>query len=134
MAEKLIIDPQNVLLVTDWINDRLLVINGEHGYLNGSYDPPSRLFYIGDLFVTPKVRRQGMGKRLLEAARQEAVKKGARLIASVITKREQLDAMTSVFGEESIEVKQLGQYENPNPDASDLPTSQTSAVLSYKID
>lgn len=83
------------------------------------FDPNTRWFGIANFDVEKEHRRRGIGKTLLREALNFANDLDARLIHAAIISREYLDAMTQVFGEETINVAELGGYEDdPQPNKS----------------
>lgn len=128
------IDPNNLALKTEWAGERLFVISSELGYLAGSFDPPTGYFYISDLEVRPvKARGHGVGKKLLEASKEEARRAGAKYMWAIIMSREALDAMTSVFGDESVRVDRVGEYADPTTGEPVPPEKATHASLFYEL-
>ena len=94
-------------------------LDNQLGHLQATFDPFTDIFDI-EWFQT-LVPRQGLGKLLLRKALDLATEANAELIMGSIVKRQSLDSVRSVFGEDSISVKRLGDYDQRN----------TSAVLYY---
>lgn len=86
-------------------------------YLQADFDTTSGEFRIHWLNVDEQKRGRGIGKRLLELARQEAQTNNAKYVLSDIATRECLDAMTTVFGAEHITVAVPGEYGQVATDA-----------------
>lgn len=78
------------------------------GHINGSYN--KQIFTIHNFEVEPQMRRRGLGKALLTAAKVEAEKLQAKGVHATIVSREAYDAAKSVFGEDALIVNSLGNY------------------------
>ena len=90
-------------------------------YLRADLMLHSREFRIE--YFKAEIPNQGMGKRLLRAALEEAQKTSATCVKATIVTRESLVAMQRVFGEDAISVRKLGDFGGNN----------TRAYLAYPL-
>ena len=108
----------------------LYTISTDGGNIDAAYREIGELYTIANFDVLSDRRRRGVGKELLRASQAHARELGAKVIFAAIISRECLDAMNTVFGEESIRVSILGTYAPEGKDYGDIPTS---AVLHAKL-
>ncbi len=99
------------------------------GKIDAVYHTDEMRYTIANFDVDSDKRRQGIGKHLLKASQEHARELGAKVIFSAIISRECLDAMTRVFGEESVLVAEVGEY--ASNDGSESPATTTAAILHY---
>lgn len=91
----------------------------------------TRYYTINDLDVERAYRRQGLGKLLAGLALEHARELKADIVMAGIISRECLDVMTDVFGADSVDVRNSGDYAPPGRDENfDYPTS---AALFYDL-
>lgn len=81
-----------------------------YGYLSSLYTPEDGRYLIDDIEVERRERSQGIGKLLLRHAEQHAQILQSRVIVATIISRECIDAMSTVFGTEHVEVRDAGEY------------------------
>lgn len=100
------------------------------GHVTCVYREKIGQYTIAEIEVEEKYRRQGMGKMLLRSSLEHAKQIKASYLVSFIISRECLDAMTSVFGVENVQITQAGRY------GDDVVTEEdaTSAMLYYELD
>lgn len=91
----------------------------------------NRFYSISDLQVDGAARRKGIGGNLTHTALQHAKQIGADAVMAAITSRECFDVMIRVFGEEAVEVYELGDYAPEGRDSH--PTDVTMASLWYDL-
>ena len=72
--------------------------------------PDSRIYSIFMLLAEPDARKHDLGKRLLHLAWDHALQLEATTMLASIISRECLEAMTSVFGEEHLDVRLKGSF------------------------
>lgn len=105
-------------------------LKNPYGYLISHYTPEDGRYDLIDLEVERRQRGRGIGKLLLREADVHARMLQARVMTASIISRECLDAMTSVYGEEHIQVRDVGQYQPE--DETDIYT--TNATLYRRLD
>lgn len=103
----------------------------EKGGVEAVYHTDERRYTIANFDVDVKARRRGIGKELLRASQTHARELGAKVVFAVIISRECLDAMRSVFGEESVFVAEEGGYDSGE---GAEPKARTSAVLEVRFE
>ena len=92
----------------------------QYGAVNVLYDPVGRSLYINSIAVNPEHRKQGEAQRLLRASERLARSLGATTLWSIVTSRSSLQAMLHVFGSESLNIYELGNFSAPGePDRFD---------------
>jgi GNAT superfamily N-acetyltransferase len=101
-----------------------------HGMLDSVLDPAIGWLGIANIDVERGHRRQGIGKALLRAALEFAQEQDVRYVHAAIISRECLDAMVSVFGEDALQIKNTGSYEEEGSADS---ISMTQASLWYEV-
>lgn len=103
---------------------------GPNGHLTCVYRENIGQYTLADIEVEERHREKGLGKLLLKSSLEHARQIKANYLVSMIVSRECLDAMTSVFGAENIQVEQKGKY------IDDIETEDdaTSALLYYELD
>lgn len=105
-------------------------IDATQGYLNSSHRFSDNTYEIQDYVVWGTHRKQGYGKELLQIALQHARALGARAVtASYIATRESVDAVSTVFGPDSVTIEWLGDYA---PEGGE-PQSSAQASLAFEI-
>ena len=103
-------------------------LSNDYGYIDAIYSPDG-IYQISSIVVSS--RRKGHGQNLLRKSEEHARELGARKIGAVIISRECLEAMTRVFGEDSLTVLQRGEF---TPEGHDYNTiSPTQALLRYTL-
>lgn len=108
---------------------RTFTLQTDHGQLLATYEPLIGMFSISRVDVEPDSRRRGIAKALLSTALHVAEECEAQEIFASITSRESINAITSVFGEDSVHVMNLGTYApETKPGYHDA-----SAVLLHKL-
>lgn len=98
------------------------------GLLEAGFKQQERRFTIYSLDIDESFRCRGIGKGLLRAAWATAEELDARYITALITSRESLQAMRSVFGKENIRVREEGFFQSER-ELSDGKLPQTRATL-----
>jgi hypothetical protein len=116
--------------VTTFGDKQIYHIQSSYGGVEVIFTPDDRIYQIANFDVSE--RRQGHGKNLLRTSAEHAEALGARAVIAAIISRECLDAMSSVFGQEHIEIDALGEYAPGGLDSH--PDSPTSAMLYKSID
>jgi GNAT superfamily N-acetyltransferase len=101
------------------------------GGLETTYRTNCGWYQLVNLDVDPDHRRQGIGKGLLMTGLEHARKLNATKVIASIISRECLDAMTSVFGEEHIDICKKGDYAEPGTDSNHF--DKTEAVLYLEL-
>lgn len=93
------------------------------------YQPDTHTLHIDDCTVSKAHRGRGIGKALLAATKRyaETHQPPIHTITAVITSKECLRAMHTVFGSESITVRTAGEFDAATP------AQQTSARLHYTV-
>jgi GNAT superfamily N-acetyltransferase len=109
----------------------LFHIATEHGSIEATFSNSAGWYTIASFDVDAEHRRKGIGKELLRASLDHARSVGASYIMAAIISRECHDAMTAVFGEESISTESLGSYEQ---DDTPRREARTSATLWFELD
>ena len=117
--------------IIQWQDEHQVTISLPEGDLVGSYYAAwEHRFLICSVDVYRfENRRQGIGRLLVETARDEAQRIGARIIWSVLTSREAVDLMTSVFGQDAVAIERLGEYQSAGRGF----ITGTSASLFYRM-
>lgn len=85
---------------------------------------------ISSIFVSNLMRRRGIAQSMLQKAQEIAIERRALRITAAITSRESLDVFTKVFGVESLQVEQIGLYEDDITETSGM-EQYTSARLDF---
>ncbi len=98
-----------------------------HGWLETTLHKDTGRYLLENLQVTRQ--RQGIGKFLLQSSIEHAEMLRADYIEGFIISRECLDAMTTVFGKQYIEIAQVGAYQ----DAVYSDEDATSAHLNFAL-
>jgi ribosomal protein S18 acetylase RimI-like enzyme len=120
-----IIPPQIVVAFGE--NDSTTIL----GTLEAVFLPDERRYDICDISVVDEYMGLGIAKAMLRIARQQAISLGAKSIGAAIVSREALDAIRSVFGEDSLDVRAEGSYMTTEErEAGDF---HTYAFLNYSI-
>lgn len=113
--------------------ERYVEIGNNGNFLIGSHDPDFNHFLIADIWVKPSMRENGIGKELVRMAQTEALRLGISKIVASIISRESLDVMISVFGENAVNIEQLGNYIKPREGDISVADDRTVAFLDYHI-
>ncbi|QHN42942.1 GNAT family N-acetyltransferase [Candidatus Mycosynbacter amalyticus] len=102
-------------------------ITSAHGSIAAIYRSTGGFYQIADFEVHADSRGLGHGKELLHSAALHARELGARTVYAAIISRECYEVMKREFGEESLEVLEMG---DPTPDGQDQnKDSPTAAFL-----
>lgn len=91
----------------------MYLIEAGRSYADITYRPETRWLSIGHVHVDPNLRGKGISEVLLRQSVQLAETLDASTIYGVLLSREMIDASTTVFGEEAVEVRKLGNYSSP---------------------
>lgn len=110
-------------------NMRFFELSTEHGSLDATLHAITGWFGIANVVVDVDYRGRGIAKSLLRQALSVAEAHDARLIYASVISRESIDAMRSVFGDEAVQVDEMGTYTpSDEPDRYDA-----SACLSVHL-
>ena len=101
----------------------LYLLTTKYGGIDALYNKDTKHYTIANFDVDRSARREGIGKNLLDTSKIHARELGAEIIKAAIISRECLDAMSAIFGEDSIIIDQKGEYAPIGQDISDTPTS-----------
>lgn len=122
-------NPDVKVRVRETGNMRFFELSTEHGYLDATLHAITGWFGIAGISVEVDYRGRGIAKTLLRQALYVAETQDARLIYAAAISRESIDAMRSVFGDEAVQIDEIGTYTPPGePDRYDA-----SAYLSVNL-
>lgn len=104
-------------------------IEADHGAIDAVHNKNTGIYTISNFDVDPGFRRHGLGKAMLRFALEEARQRQARVIVASIISQQSLDAMRSVFGDNSVMVHDETNYSEEDPDE----IVPANAVLWYPL-
>lgn len=107
----------------------LYEIISPYGYVDATFRTPPGWLGIANIFVQPEYRQRGHGQELLHHTLNLARELGAKSIFAALISRESVEAFSRVFGDDSISIRALGDYETEGS----MPTSFTSAHFSLEL-
>ncbi len=113
-------------------DEKSLRLFNEHAKALITFSSDGDRMSVSSITVNSLMRRQGIARSMLQKAKDIALERRVARITAAITSRESLDVFSRVFGEESIEVEQVGLYEEEITDKSGM-EQYTTAKLEFRL-